>query len=203
MESDTYLTIKSFSEGLFKDKGSRFHSYAYPVRSVEEIKSILDEIKKEYHSARHHCFAYMLGYERLEYRSNDDGEPSGSAGKPILGQINSHGLTNILIIVVRYFGGKLLGVSGLINAYRSAAESAINNAEIIVMTIQDHYKITFQYSVINDVMKVLKEENVSGSESEFSTVCSMNISFRLLSGERVLNRLSIIDGLEFRYIGRL
>lgn len=203
MESDTYLTIKSFSEGLFKDKGSRFHSHAYPVRSVKEIKSLIDDIKKEYHNARHHCFAYMLGYERLVFRFNDDGEPSGSAGKPILGQINSHGLTNILIIVVRYFGGKLLGVSGLINAYRSAAESVINHAEIIQMTVQDYYKITFPYTVINDVMKVLKEENGSSSGSEFSTTCSMNINFRISAGERVLNRLSRINGLEFRYIGRL
>ena len=133
MESDTYLTIKAFSQGLYKEKGSRFIAIAYPVSTQEEIKSILENIRKEHHSARHHCFAWMLGQNRDTFRVNDDGEPSGSAGKPILGQINSFSLTNILIVVVRYFGGKLLGVSGLINAYRSAAESALINAEIIEM----------------------------------------------------------------------
>jgi len=202
MESDTYLTIKSSSEGLFKEKGSRFQSYAYYIRSVEEVKSHMDQIKKEHHNARHHCFAYMLGYERLLFRFNDDGEPSGSAGKPILGQINSLGLTNILIIVVRYFGGKLLGVSGLINAYRSAADSAIKNAELVTMTIQDHYLLTFPYISLNDVMKVLKEENVSSSETEFNTICTFNISFRISAEERVINRLSRIEGLNFMYTGR-
>jgi uncharacterized YigZ family protein len=202
MEKDTYLTIKSFSEGLFKEKGSRFQSYAFYIRSVEEVKNHLDQIKKEHHNARHHCFAYILGYERLQFRFNDDGEPSGSAGKPILGQINSHGLTNILIIVVRYFGGKLLGISGLIHAYRSAAESAINNAEIVTMTIQEHYSITFPYISINDVMKVLKEENVSISESEFNTICLFRISFRISAGERIINRFSRIEGLELRHTGR-
>ena len=125
MESDTYLTIKAFSQGMYKEKGSRFIALAYPVSTQEAIKNILDSVRKEHHSARHHCFAWVLGKKRETFRINDDGEPSGSAGRPIMGQINSSELTNILIVVVRYFGGKLLGVSGLINAYRSAAESAI------------------------------------------------------------------------------
>jgi len=119
MTKDLYKTIKSESEGIFRDKGSRFLAFAYPVTEHDEIKSIIDKLRKEHHEARHHCFAYMLGSERNIYRTSDDGEPSGTAGRPILGQINSAGLTNILIIVVRYFGGTLLGVSGLINAYRT------------------------------------------------------------------------------------
>ena len=129
--SDTYLTIKNFAQGIYKEKGSTFISLAYPVRTVDEIKSILGETKKDHHSARHHCFAYILGQNREIWRSGDDGEPSGTAGKPILTQIRSHGLTNVLIIVVRYFGGRLLGTGGLINAYRSAAADAIKNFEIV------------------------------------------------------------------------
>ncbi|MDP2112754.1 MAG: YigZ family protein, partial [Bacteroidota bacterium] len=128
---DTYKTIEKPSEGLFKDKGSKFISFAFPVNSEDEIKDIVQSIKKEHHSARHHCYAWRLGADHLHFRANDDGEPSSTAGKPILGQIQSFDLTNILIVVVRYFGGTLLGVSGLINAYRSAALDAINQAEIV------------------------------------------------------------------------
>jgi len=130
MVPDTYLTVKSFTQGLYKEKGSRFISFVWPVSDEEEIKDILESTRKEHHAARHHCYAWVLGPQRDHFRANDDGEPSGSAGKPILGQINSRNLTNICIIVVRYFGGKLLGVSGLINAYRSAAVAALENAEI-------------------------------------------------------------------------
>ena len=129
--ADKYLTIEKNSDGIFKDRGSKFLAFAYPVSSPEEIKIILAELRKKYHDARHHCYAYMLGAEKETYRSNDDGEPSSSAGKPILGQIQSNNLSNILIVVVRYFGGTLLGVGGLINAYRSAAADAIRNANII------------------------------------------------------------------------
>jgi len=131
MESDIYKTIKTPSQGIFRDKGSKFIAYAYPVHDQESVKSIIDNLRKEYHDARHHCFAYMIGYQRLVWRINDDGEPSGTAGRPILGQINSNLLTNILIVVIRYFGGTLLGVPGLINAYKTAAAEAIKNAEII------------------------------------------------------------------------
>ena len=142
MDSDTYKTIKSPAEGIYKEKGSRFVSIAIPVSDQEEIKPIIDKIKK-HHEARHHCFAYMIGHERKIWRINDDGEPSGTAGRPILGQINSFELTNILIVISRYFGGTLLGVSGLINAYRSAAASAILNAELLEKTLQEYYKITY------------------------------------------------------------
>ena len=200
MEPDTYLTIKSFSEGLYKEKGSRFISLAYPVADQEEIKGILSQVKKEHHSARHHCFAWMLGHERSNYRVNDDGEPSGSAGKPILGQINAFQVTNILIIVVRYFGGKLLGVSGLINAYRTAADSALGNAEITDHVICDQYEISFPYLAINDVMKIIKEEDINQSEHFFDLECRMTVSFRSSSGEKILGRLSRIKGLEHRFI---
>jgi uncharacterized YigZ family protein len=199
MESDTYLTIRAFSQGLYKEKGSRFIALAYPVATREEIRNIIDEIRKEHHSARHHCFAWMLGRERQTYRVSDDGEPSGSAGKPILGQINSLELTNILVVVVRYFGGKLLGVSGLINAYRSAAESAINNSEIVELHIQDYFELAFPYSSINQVMKVIKDEEISQSQQKFETECRITINFRSSARERILNSLSRINGLKFRH----
>lgn len=199
MESDTYLTIKAFSQGLYREKGSRFIGFAYPVTSLDEIKRILESIRKEHHSARHHCFAWMLGQERKNYRMSDDGEPSGSAGKPILGQINSHGLTNILIVVVRYFGGKLLGVSGLINAYRSAAESALQNSEIIEHFIQEYYELKFPYKSINDVMKIIKDEAVSQSQQEFGTECSLTINFRSSAEEKILNALGRIEGLKYNH----
>jgi len=200
MESDTYLTIKAFSQGLYKEKGSRFIALAYPVTTQEEIKIILDNIRKVHHSARHHCFAWMLGQDRQTFRANDDGEPFGSAGKPILGQINLFELTNILIVVVRYFGGKLLGVSGLINAYRSAAESAINESEIIEQYIQDYFELIFPYSSINDVMKVIKDEVISQSKQKFEIECRLTINFRSSARDRILNNLSRINGLKFTRI---
>jgi len=198
MEPDIYLTIKSFSQGLYKEKGSRFIALAYPVNTQEEIKSILENIKKEHHSARHHCFAWMLGQSRQMYRVNDDGEPSGCAGKSILGQINSFQVTNVLIVVVRYFGGKLLGVSGLINAYRSAAESALKNNEITELYIQDFYEVIFPYGALNDVMKIIKDDEAGQSQQKFELECRMIINFRTSARERILNALSRIDGLKYR-----
>jgi uncharacterized YigZ family protein len=200
MESDTYKTIKSPSEGVYKEKGSRFMSIAIPVSEQEEIKPIIDKIKKEHHEARHHCFAYMIGSERINWRVNDDGEPSGTAGRPILGQINSFGLTNIIIVVSRYFGGTLLGVSGLINAYRSAAASAINNAELTEKTLREYYEIIYPYIVMNDVMKILKEENVEQSKQLFDLECRILLNFRVSVKEKVINRFSRIDGLKCKYI---
>ncbi len=199
MEPDTYLTIKSFSQGLYKEKGSRFIALAYPVTTQEEIKSILENLRKEHHSARHHCFAWMLGQSRQTYRVNDDREPSGSAGKPILGQINSFQVTNVLIVVVRYFGGKLLGVSGLINAYGSAAESALKNSEITELYIRDYYELIFPYSAINDVMKIIKDNEAGQSQQKFELEYRMIINFRTSARERILNALSRIDGLKYRH----
>lgn len=201
MESDTYLTIKAFSQGLFKEKGSRFIALAFPVSSQEEIKSILDNIRKEHHAAKHHCFAWVLGQSRQTYRVSDDGEPSGSAGKPILGQINVFDLTNILIVVVRYFGGKLLGVRGLINAYRSAAESAIKNSEITERFTMDYFELIFPYSSVNDVMKIIKDEEINQSHQKFELTCSLTISFRNSARERVINSLSRIEGLKYSHTG--
>jgi len=200
MNSDTYKTITTSSQGIYKAKGSRFVSFAVPVSGLEEIKPIIEKIKKEHYEARHHCYAYMIGHERIVWRVNDDGEPSGTAGKPILGQINSYGLTNILIVVSRYFGGTLLGVSGLINAYRSAAASAIQNTETVEKTIHEYYEITFPHVVMNYVMKILKEENLGQSNQTFDLECSIILEFRVSVREKVLNRLSRINGLKYNYI---
>jgi uncharacterized YigZ family protein len=203
MESDTYLTIRSFSQGLYKEKGSRFIAFAFPVTSTDEIKSIIDNLRREHHSARHHCYAWMLGHDRQRLRVNDDGEPSGSAGKPILGQINALMLTNILIVVVRYFGGKLLGVSGLINAYRSAVESALKNNEVTEVYVQDHYELTFPYASLNDVMKIIKEEPVNQSDQKFELECRLMISFRSSFRERIISALSRIDCLEYKHLATI
>jgi uncharacterized YigZ family protein len=200
MDSDNYKTIKSPSHGLYKEKGSRFLAYACQIQNPEEIKPIIEKIRKEHREARHHCFAYMIGTERNVWRANDDGEPSGTGGRPILGQINSAGLTNILIVVSRYFGGTLLGVSGLINAYRSAAASAIENAEIIICTVHEYYEIKYPYVAMNDVMKILKEEDIIQSDQQFELDCKINIWFRVLSKDKILERLNRVDGLTYRYL---
>jgi uncharacterized YigZ family protein len=200
MESDNYKTIRSSSEGIYKEKGSRFLSFAFPVCSQEEIKPKIEAMRKEYHDARHHCYAYMLGRDRLVWRVNDDGEPSGTAGRPILGQINSFGLTNILIVVIRYFGGTLLGVSGLINAYKSAAADAISNAEIIERTLHEYYRIDFPYISMNDVMKILKEEETGQSGQSYELECSVIINFKVSASEKIISRLSRIEGLKYKYI---
>lgn len=202
MDSDIYKTIKSSSQGIFRDKGSKFIALAYPVADQESVKNIIDGLRKEYHDARHHCYAYMIGYQRIVWRINDDGEPSSTAGKPILGQINSCGLTNILIVVVRYFGGTLLGVPGLINAYKTAAAEAIRNAEIIECTVKDYYKITFPFESMNDVMKILKDEGAGQSDQLFDFECNIQINFRISNGERILGRLSRIEGFKNSFIER-
>jgi len=200
METDQYKTIKSSSKGLYKDKGSRFLAFAFPVATVDEVRPLIDGIRREYHDARHHCYAYMIGSERNNWRINDDGEPSGTAGRSILGQINSNGLTNILIVVSRYFGGTLLGVSGLINAYKTAASDAIANAEIIEKTLHDYYSVTFPYSSMNDIMKILKEESAGQSDQKFELECSLIADFRSSFSERVINRISRIEGANYRFL---
>jgi uncharacterized YigZ family protein len=192
---DTYRTIEAPSKGLFKDRGSRFIALAYPVKSVEEVKPILDSLRKEYHDARHHCYAYMLGAERIVWRANDDGEPSGSAGRPILGQINSAEITDILIVVIRYFGGTLLGVSGLINAYRTAAADALAGSTIVERRVCTILHIKFPYIAMNDVMRILKEEEAGQSGQNFDSGCEMNISFPASQGERIRSRLLKISGV--------
>ena len=192
---DTFKTIEKSSEGLFKDKGSRFISYAYQVNSEEEIRDIVQSIKKEHHSARHHCYAWRLGAQNAYFRTNDDGEPSSTAGKPILGQIQSHDLTNILIVVVRYFGGTLLGVSGLINAYRQAAQDAIQNAEIVEKVIEKWLLIEFDYLAMNEVMKIFKEEKLPQIEPQFDLKCKIKTSIRLSETDRIEQAFLNIEGL--------
>ena len=198
--SDTYSTIVSEGQGLYKDRGSRFISLAIPIAGQEEIKQRLEDLRKEYHDARHHCYAWVLGPDRQTWRANDDGEPSGTAGRPILGQINSRELTDILIVVIRYFGGTLLGVSGLINAYRSAAEDAIANAQIIEKTVMQTFVISFPYLSMNDVMKVLKEEGCSQSAHSYGNECSIEISVKYSAAERITERLQKVDGLTARWL---
>lgn len=198
--SDTYKTIASESKGLFKDRGSRFIAIAMPVTSQEEIKTKLEELRKEYHDARHHCYAWVLSPDRQVSRANDDGEPSGTAGRPILGQINSRELTNILIVVIRYFGGTLLGVSGLINAYRSAADDALNQANIIERKVTKVWKIQFPYLSMNDVMKVLKEEACDQLSHDFGNDCSIDISVRSSHSDIVIERLEKINGLKATWL---
>lgn len=192
---DTYKTISTPSEGLFKDKGSKFIAYAYPVTSEDQIKEIVQSIKKEHYSARHHCYAWRLGHEKLLFRANDDGEPSSTAGKPILGQIQSFDLTNILIVVVRYFGGTLLGVSGLINAYRNAALEAINQAEIVEKLVEKDLLIEFDYGVMNDVMKLFKDEKLPQIEPQFDLRCRIKTHIRLSELSRIEDLLNKIEGL--------
>ncbi|NLE33885.1 MAG: YigZ family protein [Bacteroidales bacterium] len=202
--SDTYKTIESESKGLFKDRGSRFIGIAIPVTTREEIKTRLGELKKEYHDARHHCFAWVLSPDRQAWRVNDDGEPSGTAGKPILGQINSRELTNIMVVVIRYFGGTLLGVSGLINAYRTAAADALDNADIVERHIVEKWHITFPYAAMNDVMKVLKEESCDQTDHRFTgNNVGMEITFRHSASEQVTGRLERITGLQMKWLATL
>lgn len=200
MESDIYRTIKESSRGLYKEKGSRFLAFASPLAAVEEVKELLDGIRKEYHDARHHCYAYMIGKERITWRINDDGEPSGTAGRPILGQINSSELTNIIVVVVRYFGGTLLGTSGLINAYKTAAADAIGNAEIIERTLHAYYLLTFPYGAMNDIMKILKEESAGQSGQIFQIECSLIADFRLSSRDRIIARFDRLEGVNYKYL---
>ncbi len=201
MFSDTYRTIDNEAKGLFKDRGSRFIAIAIPVTSQEEIKNRLAELRKEYHDARHHCYAWVLSPDRLTWRVNDDGEPSGTAGKPILGQINSRELTNILIVVIRYFGGTLLGVSGLINAYRSAAADALDNVKISERHLVERWLLSFPYESMNEAMKVLKDEECGQSAHKYSgDRVEIEISFRSSRSERVTERLGKVNGLTMKWL---
>ena len=192
--SDSFLTLSSPSTGQITEKRSKFLAFAFPVSTVEEIKELLEEYQKKYYDARHVCYAYMLGHERLVFRANDNGEPSGTAGKPILGQINSNELTDILIIVVRYFGGVKLGTSGLIQAYKAAAAEAIAAATIIEKTVDEQLTITFEYPLMNQVMRVVKEEEPAIVAQSFDNDCRMTLAIRASLMPRLRDRLTKIDG---------
>ncbi|MFC2136666.1 IMPACT family protein [Bacteroidota bacterium] len=200
MFNETYKTIKDPSEGLYKEKGSKFLSFAYPLNNEEEFKIIKTNIGQKFHDARHRCYAYRIGYDKAIYRSNDDGEPSNTAGKPILGQIKSFDLTNILIYVVRYFGGTLLGVGGLINAYKLSANDAIKNAIIIEKTIKDTYRIDFKYNSMNLIMRILKENNIQQFNQVFEMNCSLCFSIKKSDKEKILDKFNKIDDIELQYL---
>ena len=191
---DTFKTIAAPAEGTYSEKRSKFLAFAIPVRTLDEVKELVKEYQKKYYDARHACYAYMLGHERKDFRANDNGEPSGTAGKPILGQINSNELTDILIIVVRYFGGIKLGTSGLIGAYKTAAADAIANATIIEKTVDDDLTVFFEYPFLNDVMRIVKEEEPQVVEQVFEMDCKMTLRIRRSKMERLRSRLEK-DGL--------
>tara|TARA_B100000700_G_scaffold288414_1_gene344870 strand:+ start:198 stop:812 length:615 start_codon:yes stop_codon:yes gene_type:complete len=182
---DIYKEIKVPTIGIYKEKGSKFIAYSYPIYSEHDIKEKLEEIKKIEYAARHYCYAYILNPDKSEQRSNDDGEPSSTAGKPILGQILSNNLTNILIIVVRYFGGAKLGVSGLIRSYKTATSKAISAAEIITKTIKEHYEVTFNYPQMNDVMRLVKEYNLEVINTDFEIECKLIFAVAKSKAENV------------------
>lgn len=177
--SDSYKSIEGPSEGLYKDLGSKFLAFAYPVETEEQAKEIIGTVKKEYFDARHHCFAYRIGPEGEKWRVNDDGEPSSTAGRPIYGQMLSAGLSDILIVVVRYFGGTKLGVPGLIKAYRSAAQDAIANSRIVEKLAEERAIVKFGYERMNDVMKILKEMGLVPERQSFDLECSLEVKVRL------------------------
>ena len=193
IQEDTYKTIIGVAEGIYTEKRSKFIAIAIPVHTVEEIKQHLDIYQKKYYDARHVCYAYMLGHERKDFRANDNGEPSGTAGKPILGQINSNGLTDILIVVVRYFGGIKLGTSGLIVAYKAAAAEAIANATIIEKTVDDEIAVAFEYPFMNDVMRIVKEEEPEILEQLYDMDCLMKLRIRRSMMGKLRARLEKVE----------
>lgn len=197
---DTYLTIQGEAQGLYKEKGSKFLAFAYRVKEEQEIKDIVQGLRKQYYDARHWCYAYMLGPDKKLYRANDDGEPSGSAGLPILGQIRSKELTNILVVVVRYFGGTKLGVPGLIHAYKVATADALEAATIVEEYVQRVLKISFDYPQMNEVMKVAKTYELDFGQQSFDMRCHITFSVRASLFEMVSQLLSDVDGCELQIL---
>ncbi|WP_164108435.1 MULTISPECIES: YigZ family protein [Sphingobacterium] len=197
---DTYLTIGQPSEGVFRDKGSKFIAYAYPFKKETHLKEIIATLKSLHPKARHHCWAYRLGTDRSVFRINDDGEPSGTAGRPILNVLLSKDLTNILVVVVRYFGGTLLGVPGLINAYKMATQEALAEVEVIEKTVNDVYDVSFEYLQMNDVMRLLKEEEISVLSQQFDNSCVITIEIRKNLVNTVLSKLDKIEKTSAKYL---
>ncbi|MFD2248200.1 IMPACT family protein [Pontibacter ruber] len=192
---DTYRTIAAPSEGLYKEKGSKFIALAFPVYSEEEVKEIMAGLKKQYFDARHHCYAYCLGADKSRYRANDDGEPNHSAGDPILGQIRSANLSNVLVVVVRYFGGTKLGVSGLINAYKTASAEAIANAAIVEKHEAALLQVHFQYPQMNDVMSLVKEYELAVRDQQFELDCRLTLEVRRKLQEEITAKLEDLDAV--------
>ena len=200
MLSDKYKEIKSATIGVYKEKGSKFIAYSFPVHSEENVKEKLEEIKKLEHSARHHCYAYILNPDKSAQRANDDGEPSSTAGKPILGQILSNDLTNILIVVGRYFGGVKLGVPGLIRSYKTAALDAISNSEIITKIIKEQFAVSFKYPQMNEVMRLVKEYNLEVVNTDFQIECNLIFAVAKRKSEEVVETFKKNYELTIKYL---
>ncbi|WP_299188919.1 YigZ family protein [uncultured Aquimarina sp.] len=199
--TDTYKTINEPGEEvLFKDKNSKFFGYSFPIVSEEEVKSIIESLKKQHHAARHWCYAWQLGTEKIKYRSNDDGEPSNSAGQPIYGQIQSFQVTNILIVVVRYFGGVKLGVGGLINAYKTAAQLSLQSSNILEKTIDIKFCITFEYKNMNKVMRIIKERQLKITDQKLELDCKIFISVRKTIANEINDLFSTLYEVEIKRV---
>ena len=196
---DTYLTIEKPCEGIFRDRGSKFLGFAFPISSEQDIKNIIADLKKAHPKANHHCWAMRWSTDRSVFRLNDDGEPSGTAGRPILNTLLSRNLTNAAVAVVRYFGGTLLGVPGLINAYKSAAELALNEAVIIEKTVNDVYNIAFDYMQMNEVMRIIKDDNLAILEQQFDNSCEMKVSIRKMHVNQVISKLQKLTSVKIKY----
>lgn len=201
--NDTYQTITQTSEGIFRDKGSKFIGYAYPIKQEADVKEIIAKLRSEHPKARHFCWALRLSPDRNVFKLNDDGEPSGTAGRPILNSLLSADVTNILVVVVRYFGGTLLGVPGLINAYKSATVEALGANEIITKTVNDVYELEFEYLMMNDVMRIIKEEQLNIIKQDFNTYCSLTFEVRKANLNVVIKKLDKIEGLKITYLGTI
>jgi len=197
---DTYRTISGNAESLFKDKGSKFLSYAFSIRNENEAKLHLAGLRELHPRAVHHCYAYRLGLDRMSYRMSDDGEPSGTAGRPILNTLYSRDITNILVVVIRYFGGTLLSVPGLINAYKTATELALDEAEIITSHLFQNYQLVFSYIQMNEVMRIVKEMELPVTEQHFEMECVMAVEVRTTLVERFVSRCEKVEGLMLNLI---
>lgn len=198
---DSFKTIKKQSQGIYKEKGSKFIGLAFPVANETEIKEILDKIKKEYHDARHHCYAWRLGENLMNFRANDDGEPNNSAGKPILGQIDAKSLSNVLVIVVRYFGGTLLGVGGLIQAYKAASFEALQNSIVIDHFIYHVYGLEFNYESMNTVMKVIKDMNLEVFDTNFEMDCFLKVKLKRSQAGVFVNAFELEKNIKLKDLG--
>jgi uncharacterized YigZ family protein len=196
---DSYRTLEAPAEGFFKDRGSKFYAFAYPIRSEEDTKSLLGTLREQHPKAVHHCYAFRLGLDRNHYRANDDGEPSGTAGRPILNTLYSRDLTNILVVVVRYFGGTLLGVPGLINAYKSATELVLDEAVILTRYVCDEYEVTFPYEATSEINRVVKTHDLEITEQSFEMACTFKVLVRKTMLNRIVPIFEDIEGVRLVY----
>jgi len=202
-EDDTYNMLATCGEGLYKEKGSKFIAETFVVMNEDEAKTAIASVKKKYFDARHHCFAYMIGPDKKTFRASDDGEPSGTAGKPILNQILSKDVTNVCLVVTRYFGGIKLGTSGLINAYKTAAREALDNSSIVEKTINEIYSLTFEYPLMNEVMRIMKEENLQQLNPRFSLDCYLEFSTRKNAASAIFEKFSNLYGVKIEHINTM